>query len=128
GGGDGRETVAARLVVVRVASSAWQQAVSALASATAVSIVDVSELTENIAWELEVLQRLGPGRCILIGEQAAIARLVSEPALLHPGSLDARIARLLDGRDVIGYTIDRKGMRRFARALYGALLDTARAA
>jgi hypothetical protein len=120
----GRETFAPRLVVLRVASSAWQQAVSALASATAVSIVDISELTENIAWELDELQRLRPGRCILIGEQACIARWASE---LAPGreSLDGHLARLLDGRDVIAYTTDRKGMRRFARALYGALIDTA---
>jgi len=119
----GRETFAPRLVVLRVASSAWQQAVSALASATAVSIVDISELTENIAWELDELERLCPGRCILIGEQACIAHWASEPA---PGreSLDGHLARLLDGRDVIGYTTDRKGMRRFARALYGVLLDT----
>ena len=120
----GRETFAPRLVVLRVASTAWQQTVSALASVTAVSIVDISELTENIAWELEELQRVCPGRCILIGEQARIARWASEPALLGTESLDASLARLLDGRDVIGYTTDRKGMRRFARALYGVLLDT----
>lgn len=124
----GRETFAPRLVVLRVASTAWQQTVSALASVTAVSIVDISELTENIAWELDELQRLCPGRCILIGEQARIARWASEPAPLGPGSLDAHVAGLLDGRDVIGYTTDPKGMRRFARALYGVLLDTARAA
>ena len=120
----GRETFAPRLVVLRVASTAWQQTVSALASVTAVSIVDISELTENIAWELDELQRLGPGRCILIGEQVRIERWTSEQAPLAPGSLDAHVARLLDGRDVIAYTIDPKGMRRFARALYGVLLDT----
>jgi len=124
----GRETFAPRLVVLRVASTAWQQTVSALASVTAVSIVDISELTVNIAWELDELQRLCPGRCILIGEHARIARWASEPAPLGTGSLDAHVARLLDGRDVIAYTTDRKGMRRFARALYGVLLDTARAA
>jgi hypothetical protein len=124
----GRETFAPRLVVLRVASPAWQQTVSALALVTAVSILDISELTENIAWELDELQRLCPGRCILIGEQAHIARWASEPARLDPGSLDARVARLLDGRDVIAYTTDPKGMRRFARALYGVLLDTPRAA
>src|SRR5262249_5101393 len=70
----GRETFAARLVVLRVASTAWQQTVSALASVTTVSIMDISELTENIAWELGELQRLCPGRCILIGEQPRIAR------------------------------------------------------
>ena len=75
-------------------------------SSGGVSIVDISELTENIAWELDELQHLCPGRCILIGEQARIACWASEPAPLGPGSLDARVARLLDGRDVIAYTTD----------------------
>ena len=40
-------------------------------------------------------------------------------------SLDARFAARLEGRDVLAYSTDRAGMRRFARALHGTLLDIA---
>ena len=39
------------------------------------------------------------------------------------GRLEERVAQLLDGRDVIAYTTDRRGRRRFARALRGALMS-----
>jgi len=39
----------------------------------------------------------------------------------HP--LQPRIAAVIGDRPVLAYTTDRKGMRRFTRALYGMLLD-----
>jgi hypothetical protein len=121
----GRQTFASRLVVLRVATTAWQQAVEALAAVTSAAILDISELTENVAWELREIERLCPGRCILIGEHARIMRWETADAMSSaPDALDARVAHLLDGREVIAYTTDRKGMRRFARALYGVLLES----
>jgi len=102
----------------------WQQTVAALASATAATIIDISELTDNVVWELDEIERLCPGRCILIGDHTRIARWTTADDRSFPsGTLEARAASLLDGREVIAYTTDRKGMRRFARALYGVLID-----
>jgi hypothetical protein len=120
----GRQTFAPRLVVLRVATAVWQQSVTALARVTAASIIDISEPTEHLLWELETLERLCANRSIIIGEQASVVRW-SQDVAVTPGnpSLDARFAARLDGRVVLAYTTDRAGMRRFARALHGMLLD-----
>ena len=127
----GRQTFAPRLVVLRVATAVWQQSVSELAKVTSASIIDISEPTEHLLWELNELDRVCPGRSIVIGEQERVSRWAQEDAattipgleITPAGSLDARFAACLEGRDVLAYTTDRAGMRRFARALHGLLLD-----
>jgi hypothetical protein len=118
----GSQTFAPRLVVVRVASSVWHQTVSALASVAAATIVDLSEPTENLVWELTELVRLGGHeRCIFIIDHA---RLNDDGTFRDGGGGFApNLAILVGDRDVLAYTTDRAGMRRFARALYGRLLD-----
>jgi len=120
----GRQTFAPRLVVLRVATAVWQESVTALARVTSASIIDISEPTEHLLWELETLERLCANRSIIIGEHASVVRW-SQDVAVTPGnpSLDARFAARLDGRVVLAYTTDRAGMRRFARALHGMLLD-----
>ena len=120
----GRQTFAPRLVVLRVATDVWQQSVSELARVTSASIIDISEPTEHLLWELDELKRMCPGRSIVIGEHARVARWAqADDAERLDGSLDGRFASRLDGRDVLAYTTDPAGMRRFARALHGILLD-----
>jgi hypothetical protein len=121
-----RQTFAPRLMVLRVATESWRSTVSALAGVTSASVIDVSDPTENLMWEMWELERKCPGRWIMIGEHARVARWISDAAAPEPGSLDARFSRMLDARDVLVYTVDRRGMRRFARALYGKLLDLER--
>jgi hypothetical protein len=119
--GRSHQTFAARLVVVTVATEIWQETVSAFASVATASIIDISDPTENLLWELAELERRCVGRFILIGEHGRIAAWgdgISPDE--HP--LSARLTELLGDRDVLAYTTDRKGMRRFARALYGLLL------
>jgi hypothetical protein len=123
----GRQTFAPRLMVLRVDGSVWQQTVSALAGVTAASVIDVSDPTEHLLWEMDQLERLCPGRWIIIGEHARLTRWVGEDAQSAPrGAVDARFGQWLEGRDVLAYTTDRRGMRRFARALYGRLLELER--
>jgi hypothetical protein len=111
-------------MVLRVATSVWQETVSALADVASATIIDISEPTENVAWELEELQRLGGHeRCIFIGDRARIGQWPSAQEGLGSGSLEERVATLIGARPVLAYTADRKGMRRFARALHGMLLD-----
>jgi len=120
----GRQTFAPRLVVVRVATPAWQQTVSAFVSVSAASIIDVSEPTENLLWELAEIEQRSPGRFILIGEHELLMRWTNgRDSSTGEPPLAARMATLLEGRDVLAYTTDRKGMRRFAHALYGVLID-----
>jgi hypothetical protein len=118
----GRQTFAPRLTVLRVATPVWQQTVTALAEVTSASVLDVSDPTDNLVWEMDELERLCAGRRILIGEQGRLAQWCGD-ATVDPESAAARFAARLDGQDVLAYTVDRRGMRRFARALYGKLLD-----
>ena len=122
----GQQTFAPRLMVLRVATPFWQATVSSLAAVTSASIIDVSEPTENLLWEIEELYRRCGRRWIMIGERARVARWTDGGASPPPGSLEARFAARLDARDVLVYDVDRRGMRRFARALYGLLLAVER--
>jgi hypothetical protein len=117
----GSQTFAPRLVVVRVASSIWHQTVSALASVAVATIVDLSEPTENLMWEITELVRLGGhDRCIFIVDHA---RLDDAGNFKAGAGFAANLDILVGDRDVLAYRTDRAGMRRFARALYGRLLD-----
>ena len=110
--------------VLRVASSVWQQTVSRMASVASVPLIDVSEPTENVLWEIDALTARFGSRCVVIGHHDRVSRLAAPPGSgPSAGSLDERLARLLDGREVLAYTTDRRGMRRFARALRGTLLS-----
>ncbi|MGH9181455.1 MAG: hypothetical protein ACRDY5_07050 [Acidimicrobiales bacterium] len=99
-----RRVFGPRLVVARVADSVWQPTVLAFAGASAVVLVDVSEASDNLLWELRSLETDGRRR-LLIGRQARV-----EP-------IDPRLAEELDGEEVVAYGEGRRALRRFARAL-----------
>jgi hypothetical protein len=117
----GSQTFAPRLIVVRVATSIWQQAVGALARVAAATIIDISEPTDNLAWEIQELDRLDiEDRCIFIVDHA---RLAENSTLGADAGFQSTLAKAVGDREVLAYTTDRAGMRRFARALHGRLLD-----
>jgi len=99
-----------RLVVARCSDAVWRQAVTALAGASAVVLVDVSNPTENLLWELRTLDDRGRPR-VLIGQQARVA------------DLDVRLAEILDGQEILAYGEGRRSLRRFAGALRSRLDD-----
>jgi hypothetical protein len=121
---ESRKIFAPRLVVLRVASEVWRQTVIRLASTGSLTIIDVSEPTENLVWEIqELTERSGP-RCVFVGQSDRVARLTaSSEDVPPPGPIDERLLRLLDGREVLAYVTNRRGMRRFARALRARLLE-----
>jgi hypothetical protein len=123
-----RKIFSPRLVVVTVASDLWQRAVQQLASRVLVIVVDVSKPTDNLLWEIEnVLPEFGQ-RCVLIGHYNEVCRLAAnDPHAAPRGPMAAHLASLLEGREVLAYTNDDQGMRRFARALR-AKLESVRAA
>jgi len=119
-----RKIISPRLVVVTVATDLWQPAVQQLAARASMILIDVSERTENLLWEIQnVLPKLGP-RCILIGHYDKVCRLATNgPHAAPRGLVAAHLASLLDDREVLAYTNDDLGMRRFARALQAKLED-----
>ena len=121
---ESRKLLAPRLVVLSVASNVWQQAVERLASVASVLLFDISEPTENLLWEIEELTGPWGSRCIFVGDYDRVQRLAGN-AVARPESLDGRLSVLLDGQEVLGYVTDRRGMKRFARALRGKLQTVA---
>jgi hypothetical protein len=121
---ESRKLLAPRLVVLSVASNVWQQAVERLASVASVLLFDISEPTENLLWEIEQLTGRWGSRCIFVGDYDRVQRLAGN-AVTRPESLDGRLSVLLDGHEVLGYVADRRGMRRFARALRSKLQTVA---
>ena len=118
-----RKVFGPRLVVVRVASAVWQRAVTELAARASLPLIDVSEPTEHVLWEVEALMERFGDRCVLVGQYERVAVLAG----MQPGDRPAtpaerRLAQLLEAREVLAYTTDPKGLRRFARALRGELL------
>jgi hypothetical protein len=115
----GRQTFAPRLIVARVAGGIWQPTVTALASVASAAIVDISEPTVNLAWEVSELDRLDrETRCIFIGDHSRIAGWDASKS-----SNAQYVGSVIGDREVLAYTTDRAGMRRFAKALYGMLLE-----
>lgn len=84
-------------------------------------LLDVSELSENLLWEISQLDAKFGERCIVVGHADRVRALTGAPT--DPATLEARTAQLLDGTTVLAYTTDRAGMRRFARALRNRLED-----
>ena len=112
-----------RLVVLRVATPEWQLAVRELASQCPIVLLDVSEPTENVIWEVEELT-LRKIRPVLIGEYVRVLPLSAPGAPSGDRTaLHARLAALLHGHEVLAYTVDPPGLNRFARALRSVLLE-----
>jgi hypothetical protein len=109
-----RRVVSPRLTVLTVDSGVWQLAVGGMAAVSAIPLIDVSEPSENVRWEIEQMtRRFGP-RCVFVGEYDRVIEL-TRPATT--GSPLARQQELLQGHRVLAYTNDEQGVARFARAL-----------
>ena len=115
-----RSVFAPRLVVLRVANPVWRQTVEGFAAVCSAPLIDLSDVSENVFWEIEELtRRFGP-RCLLVGRHDRVAWLADPP--LGLGSDEQRLLRLIEGHEVLAYTTDRRGIRRFARSLRAKLL------
>jgi len=109
----------ARLTVVKVAGHIWRQTVTAAARDAAVTLIDVSDVSEHLIWELDmVAARRVP--VVYVGQVDRVGRLTREHAA-PPSSWDERLAELLDGEEILAYETDARGRRRFARALRNKL-------
>jgi hypothetical protein len=111
-----RRIIGPRLVVAKVASSIWQPTVRRLASVSSAVIIDISEPTDSLLWEIETLRPDMRSRCILVGEQDRLRSMTAGGS-----SPQARLLRLLDGEQVLAYPSDKRDLRRFARSLHARL-------
>jgi hypothetical protein len=110
---------APRLVVVRVANPVWQEVVLDLADRAHMVVVDVSEPTDHLAWEVETLHGPSYPARILIAHRPDLLALTGGQASGDPSVL--RLLAAIDGSEVIAYETDNRSIRRFVRALAGAL-------
>ena len=117
---DSRGIFAPRLVVLTVSTAFWQETVRKLAAVSSAILIDISEPTENLVWEIRELMGDFGSRFVVVGEYSRV-RGLEESTTAEPGSPTAQLRSLLDGRQVIGYTTDRRGRRRFAKALRNTL-------
>ena len=112
--------------MLRVSSAIWQLAVQRVAASARVVVIDVSEPTENVLWEIAELQPIFGARCVLIGQHDRLRQLAAVSAA--DGSLHERFLRVLNGRAILAYTTDARGIERFARALSVTLSHVAETA
>ena len=120
-----RRVFGARLVVARVATPLWQDVVRQLAGVSDAVVIDVSHATDNLLWEVENMRT--PGRpLVLVCHRDRIATLLyaaTAPAG-GPGGVapaDVRLARALDGHEVLVYGSGEVEQRAFARSLRNRL-------
>lgn len=116
---------APRLAVLRVSGTFWQEVVRTLADTVDVIVVDISEPSENLLWEIETLKRLKDVRPVFVGQLNRIEQLKKGTNL--SGSLaetGLRLRSLLTDEAVLVYeSEDNKAMRYFAANL-SARLET----
>lgn len=123
-----RRVFGSRLVVARVATPLWQDVVHQLAGVCDAVVIDVSHASDNVLWEVESLRT--PGRqLVLVCHRDRIAHLLHAAAAPAGGpgsatSADVRLARALDGHEVLAYGSGETEQRRFARSLRNRLATT----
>jgi len=103
-----------RLTVVRCAHGVWQAVVRGFADLTDVTLIDVSEASPGLLWELTELGPALSATWVLVGRHDRLK------ALLADTSPDAvRLKTLLDGQSVLAYRTG--GTSTFPRALQARL-------
>ena len=102
-------------------SNVWHETVSRFARQSSVALIDISEPSGNLLWEVEELTLRTKTPCVFIGEYDRVAPLGDDDVRSNAERSFPQLALLLGGHEVLAYTTDRAGQRRFARALRGKL-------
>jgi hypothetical protein len=115
--------LAPRLFVLRVDSGIWHETVSRFARKASVALIDISEPSPHLLWEVEELTLRTKTPCVFIGEYDRVAPL-GDDNVRSPAELSfPQLALLVGDLEVLAYTTDGAGLRRFARALRGKLQE-----
>ena len=116
-----KRLLAPRLFVLRVDSNVWHETVSRFARQSSVALIDISEPSGNLLWEVEELTLRTKTPCVFIGEYDRVSPLGYDDVRSNAELSFPQLALLLGDHEVLAYTTDRAGQRRFARALRGKL-------
>lgn len=108
-----RKVFAPRMVVARVDSDIWQHVVTRLVERSQAIVVDVSQPSDNVSWELDLLAERS-AQWIPIGRRDLLELLQTDPS-----SAASRLRLQLGSREVIGYDDDT--LARFNLSLRAAL-------
>ena len=108
-----------RIVVLRVAASVWQDTVRELAAVVTLPLIDVSEPTDNVVWEIDELRQRFGDDCVFVGQHDRLVTMADRQGIT---AAESRLMDRLAGREVLAYTTDPAGLRRFARALRATLI------
>jgi len=100
-----RRGSSARLWVVKVDSSLWQEAVLQIAMKSQRILIDVSHTSTNVQWEIDHLTAVLGTRCVFVGSRKHVSWLQQprESVTRHP---DRRLRDSLQGRSVLTYADD----------------------
>jgi hypothetical protein len=118
----GRRIFGPKLMVARVASAIWQEVVSRIATESSSVVIDISEPTESLLWEVTTLKPQFGSHWILVGERDRLNNMATAIPGQH-SPIDQRLLDLLDGEDVLAYSSERSSRKRFARALRARLIS-----
>jgi hypothetical protein len=110
-----KRTVAARIAVITVSDDLWRESVARLADDAAVVLVDVSQPTKHVIWEVEYLLDADIP-CVFVGAASRLSYLTDHS---FSGELGAILRDRLDGQTVISYVPS--GQKSAHRAFAGAL-------
>jgi hypothetical protein len=114
--GQARKIFSPRLMVLHVANAVWRPTVTTVADVASIVVIDVSEPTENLLWEIAEVERDPETACVLVGNADRLRLLTSSDK-----PLERQLAALLDGQTILAYETTEKGLRRFGRALRATL-------
>ena len=121
--GRSRKVIAPRLVVLRVADPVWRETVRRFAEIAEIMLIDVSEPSENLLWEVEHTTARFGARCVFTCHASTVAPLAGS----GPADPIVEQLRTMIGRGpILAYTDDHSGMRRFTRALRRRMTAVAR--
>jgi hypothetical protein len=109
-----RRVFASRLVVANVADSQWRPTVRAFAGVCDAVIIDVSQPSEHLLWELHAMRAFFGDRWVLVCHRDRVRALTEQIGTAAP---QRQLATLIDGHDVLVYGDGSADRRRFARTL-----------
>ncbi|MDP9222760.1 MAG: hypothetical protein M3P18_02700, partial [Actinomycetota bacterium] len=112
--------VSARLWVLRVAGYMWRDVVAALAVRSERILIDVSQPSDNVLWEIEHLTPELATRCVFVGRHDRVSWLAEDAADRQTEDVDHRLRDALASRTVLTYA-DGVSPELFARDLAAAL-------
>jgi len=111
-----------RLLVLRSANAIWQRVVRRLAAVVDVVLIDISEPTQNLLWEIESLKRSRGPNWILVGRRDRVEAFAQRRGAADDNELTGQLLELLEGEQVLVCESEqRPAMQRFATAFRARL-------